>query len=133
MKYNKQAVEAYLNNDITKLEEYTKKKEPVIMLLGIIQSGHVYNHACSLARISESIFRSWKQRKKAFSAAVRLADAKAIEVAKRKIEDLSDTKSDWRGWAYLLAVKDERYKEKAIVEHEGELVLHIYKPHVENI
>jgi len=133
MKYNKQAVEAYLNNDITKLEEYTKKKEPVIMLLGTIQDGHFYNHACSIARVSYTIFKSWKQRKKTFSAAVDLADSKAIATAKRKIEDLSDAKGDWRGWAYLLSVKDPRYKEKAVVEHEGELVLHIYKPHVENI
>jgi len=112
MKYDKKAVKAYIENDIKKLEEYTKRKEPVIMVLGHIQNGHFYDHACRLAGISERIFRYWKKRKLPFLRAVELADARAIEKAKHKIEELADAKQDWKGWAFLLSVKDKRYKEK---------------------
>lgn len=121
MKYNKEAIEAYINNDIKKLEEYSAKKEPIIVLLEHIEKGRFYNTACSLARISYSVFRSWKQRKKAFSAAVELADAKAIDLAHQKIQDLGDNKPDWKAWAYLLSVKDKRYREEQKVEVDGEI------------
>ena len=119
IKYNKEAVEAYIKNDIKKLEEFTAKKEPVIIILGYIQEGRFYNNACSLARVSYKQFNVWKQRKSAFSAAVELADAKAIDVAHKNVQDLTTTKVDWRGWAYLLGIKDERYKEKHEIELSG--------------
>ena len=134
MKYNKEAVEAYINNDIVKLEEYTKKRETIILVLGYIQEGRFYNTACSMARLSGSIFRYWKQRKKAFSAAVELADAKAIDVAHKNVQDLSTAKEDWRGWAYLLGVKDKRYREETKIDVDGEIrtktVIHL--PPMEN-
>jgi len=131
MKYNKEAVEAYIKNDIKKLEEYTAKKEPIIVILGHIQRGNFYNHACQLARVSVTQFDVWKRRKASFALAVDLADAKAIDELRGIIKEHAT--NEWTAARYLLSVKDRRYRESSEVDVEGRLeMVHIYKPKVEN-
>ncbi len=132
MKYNKEAVEAYLKNDIAMCKKLELEHDPVIILLGNIQDGLFYEHACDIAGIGQTQFYSWKKRKATFAKAVRIADSRAIQYHNKNIRSQAD--KDWRASAWFLAKKDKRYREEQKIEHDlGTMdVVHIYKPDVEN-
>lgn len=134
MKYNKEAVEAFIKNDLIALEQLKKDKDPVYLVLTYIQNGLFYDHSCALAGITDRTFHFWKTKKLRFFQALRIAESRAIarhneNITKKAVDD----KGDWRASSWFLSKKDKRYREETKVEHEGEIdLLHIYKPEVEN-
>lgn len=109
--YNKKVVEAYLNDEVDKFNEYLEKRDPVALVLDAIEKGNFNRDAARLANISESEFYLWLQEKisldkinpyykSEFSEAISKAKAKRTDFHVSKIREASN--KDWKASAWML-------------------------------
>ena len=118
MKYNKKAVKAFLNNDIATLKKLEEEKNEIVILLGNIQNGLFNDDSCVLAGIAENTFYQW-MKKKEFSQAVGIAQARAKKFYIAKIKD----NIDWKSAAWHLSKLDKRYREEQEIDIPGRIVI----------
>ena len=122
MKYNKEAVESFINNDRIEIERLTKEKDITMSVLVHVQNGLFYDHACAVSGLSERQFHVWKRRKAQFAQAIKISDSRAIARHNENIQKKAlDEQGDWRASTWFLSKKDKRYREEQVIEHEGEI------------